>query len=466
MNIALDWSPDGTQILFSSNRSGDSDLWVMHSDGSNPQRLTDTASNEPAASWSPDGSTIVFGRDNDIWVMDSDGANERELLARPSPDSAPAWSPDGTKIVFVSWEAGIDDVSVMNADGTQPVNLTSGGMGEAYAPAWSPDGTKIAYVSTHDGDADVWMMNPDGTAQAHLTNHLANEYDISWESVNRDPVAVDDRDEARRGRTTVVDVLGNDSELDGESFVINDITGAPAEGSVTINGDGTLTYTHSGVGLSPGNGYPYPDVFEYEIQDERMGTARAEVSMWIFPSFDDVPASNGFISDIEYLATVGITLGCNPPENTNFCPADPVTRGQMAAFLVRARGLNDGAGADLFVDDNGSVFETDIDKLGTAQVTRGCNPPLNDHYCPGQLVTRGQMAAFLARAFSLTDRGLSDLFVDDNDSVFEADIDKLGANGVSLGCNPPANDRYCPDEPVTREQMAAFLYRVDAGAPG
>jgi S-layer homology domain len=75
-----------------------------------------------------------------------------------------------------------------------------------------------------------------------------------------------------------------------------------------------------------------------------------------------------------------------------------VTRGQMAAFLVRALGYTADGGGNLFTDDDTSIFESDIDKLATAGVTRGCNPPTNDEFCPNQFVTRGQMAAFLYRA--------------------------------------------------------------------
>jgi hypothetical protein len=70
----------------------------------------------------------------------------------------------------------------------------------------------------------------------------------------------------------------------------------------------------------------------------------------------------------------------------------------MAAFLVRALGYTDDGGGDLFTDDDDSIFESDIDKLATAGVTLGCNPPVNDMFCPGKAVTRGQMAAFLHRA--------------------------------------------------------------------
>ena len=72
----------------------------------------------------------------------------------------------------------------------------------------------------------------------------------------------------------------------------------------------------------------------------------------------------------------------------------------MAAFLVRALGYTDDGGGDLFVDDDDSIFEADIDKLATAGVTKGCNPPTNDRFCPTDNVTRGQMAAFLRRALS------------------------------------------------------------------
>lgn len=70
----------------------------------------------------------------------------------------------------------------------------------------------------------------------------------------------------------------------------------------------------------------------------------------------------------------------------------------MAAFLVRALGYVGDGGGDLFVDDDGSVFEGDIDRLATVGVTKGCNPPVNNKFCPNDFVTKSQMAAFLHRA--------------------------------------------------------------------
>ncbi len=169
--------------------------------------------------------------------------------------------------------------------------------------------------------------------------------------------------------------------------------------------------------------------------------------------------SSIFVNDIVWLANEGITKGCNPPTNDQYCPNDNVTRGQMAAFLVRFLGLTDDGGGNLFTDDNGSVFEHNIDILATAGITKGCNPPANDQYCPNDNVTRGQMAAFLVRALGLTDDGGGNLFTDDNGLVFEHNIDILATAGITKGCNA-AGDQFCPNDFVTRGQMAAFLHRA------
>jgi hypothetical protein len=114
-----------------------------------------------------------------------------------------------------------------------------------------------------------------------------------------------------------------------------------------------------------------------------------------------------------------------------------------------------------FIDIGDSIFQTEIAWLAGEGITRGCNPPVNDEFCPTDFVTRGQMAAFLHRALDdVLTPGDPVSFVDDDDSTFEADIEWLGATGVTRGCNPPVNDQFCPDDPVTREQMAAFLYRA------
>ncbi len=179
-----------------------------------------------------------------------------------------------------------------------------------------------------------------------------------------------------------------------------------------------------------------------------------EPTDWFIDDNDSV-----FESDINWMAEEGITRGCNPPVNDRYCPDANVTREQMAAFLVRSLGLTERLD-NPFTDDDGSIFEADIERLAAAGITRGCNPPANTRFCPDANVTREQMAAFLVRALGYTDNGGGDLFIDDDGSIFEDNIDRLGTAGVTRGCNPPVNDRFCPGANVTRGQMAAFLHRA------
>ena len=174
------------------------------------------------------------------------------------------------------------------------------------------------------------------------------------------------------------------------------------------------------------------------------------------PFIDD--DTNTHEANIDSIEAAGITRGCNPPANTRFCPNNSVTRGQMAAFLNRAASLP-APSRDYFSDDNGSTFENDINRIAEAGITRGCNPPANTRFCPDQTVTRGQMAAFLARALDLPNT-THDFFSDDSTSIFEFDINRMAAARITLGCNPPTNDRFCPNRVVIRGEMATFLARA------
>ena len=169
-------------------------------------------------------------------------------------------------------------------------------------------------------------------------------------------------------------------------------------------------------------------------------------------------AGSVFKADIEWLADRQITTGCNPPENNLFCPYDDVTRGQMAAFLHRAMPqLPEVRPGIDFADDDGSSFESDIEWLYSRGIAEGTSATTYSPYAP---ITRAQMAAFLTRALGYSDDGGGDLFIDDDGSPFETEIDMLGTAGVTTGCNPPADDMFCPGDPVKRGQMAAFLHRA------
>lgn len=130
----------------------------------------------------------------------------------------------------------------------------------------------------------------------------------------------------------------------------------------------------------------------------------------------------------------------------------------LSSVLLRKGALDLPTGTADFTDTNGHTFEAHIVALADAGITKCCNPPTNNRFCPDDRVTRGQMAAFLNRALSL-DAGTS-TFADTATHTFQADIAALADAGITKGCNPPDNTRFCPDDQVTRGQMAAFLVRA------
>ena len=195
--------------------------------------------------------------------------------------------------------------------------------------------------------------------------------------------------------------------------------------------------------------------------------ARLTASLASSASFADVPESHPFFTWIEALFRSGITAGCSasPPL---YCPADAVTRGQMAVFLLR--GIH-GAGYDppaatgtMFADVPAThLFAKWIEQFAREGITGGCatGPP---QYCPDDVVTRGQMAVFLLRAShgagyeppAATGTMFTDVPVT---HLFATWIEQLAREGITGGCStsPP---EYCPNATVTRAQMAVFLTRA------
>ena len=182
-----------------------------------------------------------------------------------------------------------------------------------------------------------------------------------------------------------------------------------------------------------------------------------------YVTFADVPLTHGFHRYIEALFDVGITGGCSASPR-QFCPDNPVTRGEMAVFIERALGNFSPAPSPsgMFTDvAAGNAFRPFIEELYNDSITAGClTSPLR--YCPDSPVTRGQMAVFIERALGNFSPNPSptDMFGDVPDGhPFKPFIEQLYNDGVTSGCSASPL-LYCPDQPVTRGQMAVFLVRA------
>jgi hypothetical protein len=248
------------------------------------------------------------------------------------------------------------------------------------------------------------------------------------------------------------------------STIANAVLKNARSGSVILLHDGNANYRNTAAATKTIVNSLRSRGYCFGVLNDRGDIVPADEAAEKIGPFYDI-GDSVFTDDILWLYDEGITKGCNPPYNNRYCPNKPVTRGQMAAFLVRALGLTEGAGSNAFTDDDGSVFEADIERLATAGITKGCNPPTNTKFCPDRRVTRAEMAAFLVRGFKLTNDSTAHTFSDVADSIFRTDIARLAATGVTKGCNPPENTKFCPDSRVTRGQMAAFLHRASSTLP-
>ncbi|HMB93177.1 MAG TPA: DPP IV N-terminal domain-containing protein [Rhodothermales bacterium] len=165
-------SPDGSRVAFDAwtEKADTHQLFVMHSDGTNLHALTHTESYESAPQWSPDGTQLVFLSERDferadeprdtpaeIYRMNSDGSEQTRLTSLQARSHYPYWSPDGTHIAFETDVTGDLEIFVTKADGSDLQNVTRHPARDTSV-SWSPQGDKMAFVSDRDGKADIYVM--------------------------------------------------------------------------------------------------------------------------------------------------------------------------------------------------------------------------------------------------------------------------------------------------------------------
>ena len=196
-DVEPSWSPDGTRIAFASNRSpqifSNHYIYIMNADGTNAVRLeASEGGREP--DWSPDGQSIVFALGDHIYQMDADGSNLKQVVFTDSAESSPDLSPNGQQIVF-HYAQGFNNSEIykVNIDGSGLTRLTFQGAFVGI-PKWSPDGTRIAYSSDYSGNWEIYLMNADGSSKVNISNNAALDGTPVWSPDGTQIAFISDRD--------------------------------------------------------------------------------------------------------------------------------------------------------------------------------------------------------------------------------------------------------------------------------
>jgi Tol biopolymer transport system component len=154
-------SPDGRRVVFGSDRSGESEIWVSDLDGSNALKLT-SMHGAPATghpSWSPDGEWIVFHSNRELYLVAAGGGNAKNLTNDPAGDSFPSFSRDGKWIYFSSNRGGDRQIWKIPASGGKAVRVTAS---IGYRPIESPDGAYLYYVEAILTPGSIWRVPSSG----------------------------------------------------------------------------------------------------------------------------------------------------------------------------------------------------------------------------------------------------------------------------------------------------------------
>jgi TolB protein len=189
-NLSPAWSADGTQIAFSSSRSGDPDIWISDSSGIKTKRITAFAGPDVSPVWNPRTNAQiawVSGRTGlpQIYIMGADGTGVQRMTDGGYA-TAPSWSPNGQFLTF-AWnrkygpgDPGGQDIYVMEVSSKRWIQLTHES-GRNDSPSWAPDGRHIVFERQDGGKIEIWSMLADGTEQHQLTKSGNNSLpNWSW----------------------------------------------------------------------------------------------------------------------------------------------------------------------------------------------------------------------------------------------------------------------------------------------
>lgn len=183
----LAWARDGSELIFSSNRRGRTELWRVPSSGhGEPARLQGMGEDATDLAVAAAGNRLVYSRGTDhasLWKIPIEGLRAGapvRITATTARDKFSHFSPDGRRIAFQSKRSGVDEIWICDADGSNALQVTDFGKGMSGSPRWSPDGKMIAFDSNVAGNWDIWVVRARGGPPKRLTTNPAGDFMPSW----------------------------------------------------------------------------------------------------------------------------------------------------------------------------------------------------------------------------------------------------------------------------------------------
>lgn len=181
-DIQPTWSPDGLQLAFASNREGNFELYKMDSDGTHLARLTDLGQDARSPEWSPDGNYISFEYDDngdyqvEIWIMNADGTDPHPITDSEHGVFAANWSPDSTRLVLSVMRDGRQaDLYLADADGSHLRAIIADPKVHEVEADWSPDGKYIIFIADYNSHHNIYRGDADGTNIIRLSSDTQEE---------------------------------------------------------------------------------------------------------------------------------------------------------------------------------------------------------------------------------------------------------------------------------------------------
>ncbi|MCI0444265.1 Tol-Pal system beta propeller repeat protein TolB [bacterium] len=192
INLSPDLSPDGKQVIYTTYRAEQAatgQMLIVYNiyDGKKSTLYSQGTLNS-APAWSSDGSRIAFTSNvkgnAEIYVINKDGSNLKQITFNRAIDTSPAWNPKTGQIAFTSDRSGNPMVYIMNEDGTNEQRLTYVGEYNESA-AWSPDGRMLAYVSRSGINFDIYVVDMASNVVTRLTQNEGSNENPCWSPDSR-----------------------------------------------------------------------------------------------------------------------------------------------------------------------------------------------------------------------------------------------------------------------------------------